>query len=268
MKRNLLICLALAVLLIPWMNSFSTDTSSIPPAGASALPKLLLGQVKAHDGLHVEGEGVKTVTLVNKFPVTFKAPPGADLYLWKYPVGWTVEDTSTETLLVKDGSKAEATVSVLVWRVDWDAKKTIKQTYTMTVQIGDVPPGPKPPEPKPPEPKPPEPKPGPVTGLRVVFVMEKGQATLTPAQSNVIYSQEIAKYLDAKCAGGKDGWRRWDKDTSTAAETETWKKLWAAVKPQLGQLPQIVIVTDQSGEVFPLPASVEECLALLRKYGG
>ena len=51
-------------------------------------------------------------------------------------------------------------------------------------------------------------------------------------------------------------------------ENDTLKKLWAATKPQLGTLPVIVIVTDQKGEVLPLPATEAETLDLLKRYGG
>lgn len=146
-----------------------------------------------------------------------------------------------------------------------------------TVVVGTPGPGPTPPGPTPPVPPGPTPPnpptPVPVTGFRVLFVYEAtdGQPSLTKEQLNTIYSTQIREYLNRKCAkdDGRPGWRTWDKEVVlTAKESPTWKALWDAVKPQVKAYPSVVIVTDQKGEVFPLPATEAETLALLKKYGG
>lgn len=127
-----------------------------------------------------------------------------------------------------------------------------------------VPPGPTPPGPNPP------PIPVPVSGLRVLFVYESG-ANLTREQLNILNSTTITDYLNRKTAKdtkGRAEWRKWDKDVDMANETDVWKNLWTSTKPQLGALPALVVVTDQKGQVFPLPATEAETLALLKRYGG
>lgn len=123
---------------------------------------------------------------------------------------------------------------------------------------GPVPPVP--PVPPGPDPVPPVPK-----GFRVLFVYESADK-LTSQQSAILNSATINGYLNAKCA--QDGWRKWDKDVDPKNAPEVWQKLWAAAKPMLTPLPCVVIVTDQKGEAFPLPATVDDTLTLLKKYGG
>jgi hypothetical protein len=124
------------------------------------------------------------------------------------------------------------------------------------------PPGPNPPGPDP------TPKPNPAS-FRVLFVYESA-ANHTREQLNIINSTAIAAYLNEKCvkdSAGRAEWRRFDPDvTLSSKESETIKKLWEATKPALGKLPQVVIVVDGKGEVFDLPETEAETLALLKKY--
>lgn len=126
------------------------------------------------------------------------------------------------------------------------------------------------PSPTPTPPKPPEPPPPVMTGLRVLFVYET-EAKLTREQLNTLHSTAIAGYLNAKCSKdskGRSDWRRWDDDVDTSKESDVWKGLWLIIKPKLVTLPAVVVVTDQKTEVFPLPATEAETLALLKKVGG
>jgi hypothetical protein len=52
-------------------------------------------------------------------------------------------------------------------------------------------------------------------------------------------------------------------------ESQTWRDVWAALKPQLGsiKLPAVVVVHDNRGDVFPID-SEDQLLALLQTYGG
>ena len=111
--------------------------------------------------------------------------------------------------------------------------------------------------------------PGPVSGLRVVFVTESAN-TLTREQVAILKSTKIADYLNTKAAktNNRPDWRRWDKDQDVTFENATMKALWAAIKPQLGKLPALVVVTDQKGEVFPLPETEAATLEFLERYGG
>jgi hypothetical protein len=122
-----------------------------------------------------------------------------------------------------------------------------------------------------PDPVPPVPVPVVVGDMRVIFVYESS-ANNTAEQLNILNSTAIAAYLNAKCEKGPNGrpeWRRFDKDvTVSASESKTIRDLWESVKPQLGTLPQVVIVHGTKGEVFDLPATEDETLALLKKHGG
>lgn len=138
---------------------------------------------------------------------------------------------------------------------------------TLDVDAGQ---GPQPPPTPTPTPTPtPQPIPG-ATGLRVLFVYESS-ANMTREQLNVLNSTAVRAYLNAHCAKdakGRAEWRSWDKDVDASKESDVWRRLWAATKPNLGPLPQVVVVTDQAGETFPLPATEADLLALLQRYGG
>ncbi len=156
------------------------------------------------------------------------------------------------------------------------AKKDVSKKL-LTVDDGT---GPRPPTPiviVPPTPKV-DPTPAiitPVKGFRVLFVYETEQ-NLTKEQRNIMDSTKIAGYLDTACvkaANGQPEWRKWDKGTiekdgGPIKESALWQQIWKDTKPKLGGLPQIVIISDQSGNTFPLPATEEATLAFLKQYGG
>lgn len=122
---------------------------------------------------------------------------------------------------------------------------------------------------------PPTPTPLPVDPIipagefRVLFVYES--STLTPKQSNVMQAKAVSDYLRAKCAKGADGtpeYRRYDKDVSLGNESSTWQQIWNDAKPTFTGLPIVVIINGQKGQTFPLPATADELLTLLKKHGG
>ncbi len=133
--------------------------------------------------------------------------------------------------------------------------------------VGDAPPpGPTPPGPTP---DPPSPAPIPGAGLRVLLVYEAADLARYPAgQVAALYSQEVRDYLNAKCPKGpgqQPEWRCWDKDVPTANESATWQN---AMKRPRASTPWIIVSNGTAGFEGPLPASVADLLALLRKYGG
>lgn len=183
-------------------------------------------------------ESVDIVEFPSK--VLFVAPPGT------YKV-------KLRALRTKDGSStfetARATVTV----------------GTPTPPVPPVPPAP----PVPPVP-PPDPAPIPAAGLRVLIVYESAElAKLPAAQSNVLYAKSVRDYLNSKCPAGPDGktkeWRIWDKDVDTAGESKLWQD--AMRRPRKGT-PWVLISTGVGGYEGPLPATADETLALLKKYGG
>jgi hypothetical protein len=130
---------------------------------------------------------------------------------------------------------------------------------------------PAPTPPVPPNPGPtPTPAPIPVAGFRVLIVEDSTNRTkLPPAQQAVLFAKPIRDYLDAKCVVGADGktheWRIWDQGTDAGADGEPWA---SALKRTRQSLPSILISDGKTGFEGPLPATVAETLALLKKYGG
>lgn len=141
------------------------------------------------------------------------------------------------------------------------------------VVIGEAPPvPPKPPGPDP-EPKPPTPDPAPipVAGLRVLIVEETAERSKLPANQAIILGSTVVRsYLNAKCAKGPDGktpeYRLLDKDVSMTAESKHWQDAMARPRTSLPWL--IISNPGVGGYEGPLPGTVDETLALLKKFGG
>lgn len=115
----------------------------------------------------------------------------------------------------------------------------------------------------------PAPTPEPVKTFRVIFVKESG-TTLNAEQTAIPGAAEIRQFLDAKTTkeGDQPGWREFDPQQQTANEQGTMKALWEAVKPKLIPPPCLVVEVNGSAKVMPLPATVSECLATLKKAAG
>lgn len=140
------------------------------------------------------------------------------------------------------------------------------------VVVGDAPPpgpAPTPPGPAPPGPTPP---PQPVAGMRVLILYESADLSKYPAgQVASLYARVVRDYLDGKCPVGPDGktkeWRIWDKDVDARGESQFWQD---AIKVKPPALPAVVVFGPDGKSVLstPLPGTVDETLALLRKIGG
>jgi hypothetical protein len=159
-----------------------------------------------------------------------------------------------ELLIVPIGVSAEAEV--------------IRQPLTVIGLAPIPPPGPGPGPTPEPGPVPNDP-PAPVSSFRVIFVKESG-ATLNAAQSSIPAAKVIRDYLVAKTTpeNGQPGWREYDPDQATTNEQPTMQKLWEAVKPKVAKVPCLVIEVNGHATVMPFPASVDECMATLKKAGG
>lgn len=133
-----------------------------------------------------------------------------------------------------------------------------------------VPPGPTPPGPTPP-PVPPAPVPIPTSEFRVLFLSDP-VAPMNKDQIDILNSTKIREYLATKCAKGPDGKtpevRFWSPKVVLTNESDTWKKIWETVKPQMPTLPAVVIYRGTNGEYFPLAKNEAEQLEFLKKYGG
>lgn len=210
--------------------------------------------------LTIEGD---TVTVVKSLPFRIVAAPGADFYLWAYPQSWRVVEDPAGVITVQEAPEGVgAVVRVSSIKVDFEAKKIVKDAGEIIVNIGAQP-GPNPPVP----PVPPVPPPG--QGDHVLFVYESADASkLTPAQMQVIYGGEIRGWLNGKLPLEKNGkthaWRIFDKDINVTGDEEVWKSLLAGKKDVPG-----IVIGDSAGKVVyagPLPAGVNEAKTLLGKY--
>lgn len=149
--------------------------------------------------------------------------------------------------------------------------KPVVRELEAQLTIGD----PDPPAPTPgptPGPTPPTPTaaPFPCDGLHVLIVFDAATETSLPAaQQAVLYAKAVRDYLDAKCPAGPDGktreWRIYPATTDVSAEGKVWA---AAMGVKRAALPWVVISDGKTGFSGALPATVDDTLALLKKYGG
>lgn len=122
--------------------------------------------------------------------------------------------------------------------------------------------------PKPDEPKPPSPAPISAEGLHVLIVVESSDAAkLPPKQVSILTAKSVRDYLDSHCpkVGGTPEWRIWDKDVNTANESPLWRAAFARKRTGV---PWIAVSNGKTGYEGPLPGSIEELLALLKRFGG
>lgn len=107
-------------------------------------------------------------------------------------------------------------------------------------------------------------------GFRVLMVYESADLSqLSESQKSVLYSTKIREYLNAKCSKGVDGktsdYRIIDQDTDVSGDSDWWQEV---MKRERKSLPWLVISNGKTGFEGPLPKSVDEALAVLKKYGG
>lgn len=144
------------------------------------------------------------------------------------------------------------------------------ETARATVVIG-TPAPPIPPAPPVPPTPPPDPAPIAQPGLRVLIVYETAELSKMPAeQRNVLYSKTVRDYLNSKCPAGADGrtreWRIWDKDVATDGESKLWQD--AMSRPKRATPWILISNSPKGGFEGPLPKTVDETLALIKRYGG
>lgn len=111
------------------------------------------------------------------------------------------------------------------------------------------------------------PSPGPSKGFKAILVYETSKA-MPKDQAAAFFSTRVDGYLDTHALGGRDGWRRWDRDVDVKNESKDWQEIWARVKPKMGTLgPQLVIIAG--GDKFqPYPGNLDEAMKTLEKWGG
>ena len=215
----------------------------------------------------------KTVTVVTALPFDVVLSSPADLASWRVPSSWKYEEGDGK-ITVTSAPDGTATVGVTTLVVEFKDGKLVKTkaSHSLEVSIGTLP-TPTPTPPDPPKPTPPLP-PVPIIGpLSVLIVFESGK--VYPAkQHSAMFGVKVRDYLKAKCATdphvppGGDGkaYRVWDKDVDPSAAGKLWVDMMA--RPRRSELPWITLTNGRDWFDGPLPADVEQTLALLRKYGG
>lgn len=155
-----------------------------------------------------------------------------------------------------------------------DGKAVLSDPVVTTVVAGNPPdpdvdpPGPKPPDP----PAPPGPNPAPIPdpGFRAMIVFESADLSKLPAaQAAHVLSGPLRTYLTGHCVaepGGQKAWRFYDKDVDASRDLPVWKTALERVRGK--PTPWLIVSNGKAGFEGPLPATVNDTLALLKKYGG
>lgn len=105
-------------------------------------------------------------------------------------------------------------------------------------------------------------------GFRILIVEESSQRHTLPASQVAIFtSAAITEYANAKCAKieGVPEFRVYDPDVPLTSESETWKEAMAVARTSL---PWLICSDGKRGYSGPLPKTVDETLAILKRYGG
>jgi hypothetical protein len=223
----------------------------------------LVVQFKDDRFLMVRPEGlVKVVKEAAPFNTRGKFADGTGLIerrLYQGPTIYTLE-----VAVDKDG-KPLGSGLVYIDAVLVGGKSSADVTSTVINVVGGQ--GPQPPPPGPDV----NPKVDPVVvkSFRAMIVYDNTK-TYPAATTGVIYSQAIATFLDANTTkdGVTPGWRRYPKTVDVTNEFPTWNALWTAVKPQLTEVPCLVIEVNGKADILPLPATETEALATLKRYLG
>jgi hypothetical protein len=218
-------------------------------------------------------------------PITFEfTAPGVVALLPEPPAGAVVSDhfagikqgesspqwhKSPSKTAVPCLGVAEGFVKISAWGVDAGRAKKVAE---LTIQVGPRPP----PDEIKPKPIDPDVKPKPpvttnpfgnVAGLHVMMVYADN-SPLPIGQHNAIYGAKVREYLNAKCGVGSDGstknYRIWPASTISSGDEKVWVDAFARKRESV---PWIVIGNGAAGYEGPLPATVDETMALLKKYG-
>ena len=117
----------------------------------------------------------------------------------------------------------------------------------------------------------PPPAPAPIAGdgFRVLLLYDTAKVSSLPAaQQEILFAGSIRDYLNQKAVKGSSGlpdWRFWDASIDASQDSKAFQD---ALKLPRTQLPWIIVSDGKTGFTGPLPASVDDALALLKKYGG
>lgn len=221
-------------------------------------PEVQLGQKIVATCDYPPPEGTRLTILWNVSAGLESEQAGTRLFLWGPPGRYSVDAVVIPLLSVTLEGKTFDVIGGEIRRLD--------ASFTI---LGNVPPGPGP------DPNPQD-APFPAPGF-AILILHEAQETgrLTEKQKAILTSQEIRKYLHAKCVKLEDGSiaaRFWDDDYTQAqlslAPQVMQRAYFELLEDAAGRLPWIGISDGRTGFSGPLPGTVAETLALLKKYGG
>ena len=177
---------------------------------------------------------------------------GVETRNYTAPILWLVEAVSAgevELLVVPSGAT--------------DERDVIRRTLVVS-GLGPQPP-PKPVDP--PIPTPVDPPPIVQNGNRFLVIYETSEVNkLPPAQQAILTSTVLRLYLLGKCAVNKNltsEMRFLDPDTEFTKDDQVWRD---AMKLPRGPLPWLVVSNGRAGFSGPLPKTVDETLAICKRY--
>lgn len=235
--------------------------------------------------LSIKGDGVKVVkvdkvvivkedaTVIQSFPFTINAPPGAGLYFWASPAGFVFADRG-DSLEVTSAPKGAATISVKSILPDLDKdgkfKGFLTKFYSVSFTVGDVP-TPTPPIPVPPVPVPPTPDPAPIplAGYRVLIIYEeKDKDQLPKDQFFALFGEPYREYFFTNCVKSPSGTpelRIFDKDINIAGAEKHWRDAFDRAKGK--GVPYLIVSNSPKGGWEGLmPKTDAEIKAKLEAY--
>ena len=144
------------------MKTLRESRDLIGPIIVSALLLWSVGKALGQDvALEVKGGDSKIVKVdkviivkedrlvIQSFPFFVHAPQSEGLYFWTVPPNVKATDQG-DKLRIDDAPKGMLTVSLKLWRADWDTKKYVTKFGSISMSVGDVTP-PKPPDPPAPD---------------------------------------------------------------------------------------------------------------------
>ena len=140
-----------------------------------------------------------------------------------------------------------------------DAKDIVRQVLVVSGQ------GPQPP----PVPDPDDPiVPDPVTPAKLqIVIIEDPSESIPPAQVAIRDGQALRDYATTHCTitNGTPDIRKLSIRQDVSAEPEWIKKAFAEPR---SKLPFLVVSNGKAGAAVPLPMTLEETMAILKRYGG
>lgn len=234
------------------------EPTPVPPG----LPSLSLGSISINEGNVGPFPATLTATLskVSETPVTVAyethdgtATAGQDYTAATGLLTFAPGETSKSFTVIVTGDTIQEPDETVTVHLHNPTNATLGMgEATITIRNDDA--------------SPPAPIPG--EGFRALFIVETSEiAKLPKEQLTVLTSRAIRDYLNLKCVkvGSTPEYRIWDQNVNTANESPAWQ---AAMNVKRDSLPWLIISTGKSGYSGPLPKTIDETLALLKKFGG